>query len=334
MSEYSYNADDQSLLTPPLYKFFVDPLLTVLPQWLPANFITLFSFLFVIAAFAITINGYFDGHYDYWFCIPLFFFCYLIGDCSDGKQARKTGTGSPLGEYFDHFLDSFVSGLLMGILVIAFRVTNPVVMALTFFIIYLGQIATFWERYHNKPMYFAKLSSSEAIITASTLAWLASFTPIRNILLYPVFGLPIGNLLCFLLLPGVFFTVFHAIRSTKTVTIRLACHLIFSLTVTVFSAVFYRSNMLYVTLLITFYNVLFQASLLAATVLKTKEGLPDIIIPISCIALYTHPEYTAVIQYAQLGYLTVRIIIRFAAFFKLHKQYWYWVNPIPKHGTP
>ena len=51
MSEYSYSANDESLLTPVLYKYFVDPLVKILPYRLPANLITLISFGFIVIAF-------------------------------------------------------------------------------------------------------------------------------------------------------------------------------------------------------------------------------------------------------------------------------------------
>ncbi len=327
MSEYSYSADDQSFLTPPLYKFFVDPFVKVLPRWLPANFITIIAFIFVIAAFSISIRGYYNGNYDYWFLIPLLLFGYLIGDCSDGKQARKTNTGSPLGEYFDHFLDSFVTGFLMGILLISFQVTNPFVITIGFFNLYLGQIATFWEHYHHKPMYFAKMSTSEGILAIGLSSWLMSFESLRTGAAYTLFGFTCGDLLIICIMMGSFVTVKHALVTTKTISTRLVFHLIFSLGITVFVAVFYHSDMLYIALLCTCYNVLFLASLLAATAQETEEGLPDLIIPLSCIGLYLLPQYTDTVQALQIIYLAIRIIIRFAAFFKVYKQYWYWINP-------
>ena len=81
MSEYSYSADDQSLLTPVLYKYFVDPLVKVLPYRLPANLITLIAFSFVVIAFGIAAYGYRVGRYDFWWTIPIFAFLYIIGDC-------------------------------------------------------------------------------------------------------------------------------------------------------------------------------------------------------------------------------------------------------------
>lgn len=37
---------------------------------------------------------------------------YIYLDGIDGKQARRTGTSGPLGELFDHGLDSYTAGLI------------------------------------------------------------------------------------------------------------------------------------------------------------------------------------------------------------------------------
>jgi ethanolaminephosphotransferase len=48
------------------------------------------------------------GEVSPWFCyfLGIAFFIYLLCDNSDGKQARRTGTSSPLGMLLDHGMDS------------------------------------------------------------------------------------------------------------------------------------------------------------------------------------------------------------------------------------
>ena len=48
-----------------------------------------------------------EGPIDGWFCVlvGIAFFFYNVMDNCDGKQARRTGTGSPMGMLFDHGLD-------------------------------------------------------------------------------------------------------------------------------------------------------------------------------------------------------------------------------------
>ena len=56
--KYSYSAEDQSILSPILYKFFVNPLVAILPYRVPANFITFSSFLCIITAFCVALVAY------------------------------------------------------------------------------------------------------------------------------------------------------------------------------------------------------------------------------------------------------------------------------------
>lgn len=327
-SNYSYSSNDESLSTPFLYKFFVDPLITILPYRLPANFITLFSFLFLVAAFLIAVRSYYTGRYDYWGLIPVFVFCYLIGDCSDGKQARRTGTGSPLGEYFDHFLDSFVTGLLMGILMISFRITNPVIITIGFFSLYFGQIGMLWERYKRRVMQFGRISTSEGILAIAFSSWLMSFPSIYRLTgTKAVLNVNYREIIFIIIMIGTAVTAVKALIRAAQLSVRLVVHLVLSCTLIFVLASLYADNMVYITITVTFYNALFLAALLAATNLEKQEGQPDMLVPLSCVLFFIVPDYAVPIHYIQIVYLAVRILFRFAAFFRLHKHCWYWINP-------
>lgn len=331
MSKYSYSANDESLLTPVLYRFFVDPLVKVLPYRLPANFITLTSFCFILFAFGIAVHGYFVQRYDFWWAIPFLTFFYLIGDCSDGKQARRTGTGSPLGEYFDHFLDSFVTGLLMGIIMISFRVTKPAIITIGFFNLYFGQIGTFWERYKRRVIYFGKLGTSEGIVVVGLTSWLMSIQTVYTTAHIPIiFGLTGGDILIGIIMIGAAISAIHSLMRTRQISFRIIAHLILSLALTYTVAYVYTDQLIYIIGIVTFYNAFFLASLLAATNLEKREGFPDIVVPLSFIPVFLLPQYAPIIRYLQLAYLALRIAIRFSIFLKRNRQYWYWINPPPQ----
>lgn len=328
--KYSYSAEDESLVTPVLYTFLVDPLVKVLPYRLPANLITLSSFTCIAVAFGIAVHGFYVKRYDFWWLIPLLTLAYLVGDCADGKQARKTGTGSPLGEYFDHFWDSFVTGLLMGILMISFGVTKPFVIVIGFFNLYCGQIGAFWERYKLRVMYFGKLGTNEGVLAIGLTSWLMSIPIIHTYadreLLWSITG---GDALIIVILSGAAVSAIHSIGRTKQVSLQLITHLLLSFILTCTVSILYTHQIVYITLVVALYNVFFLASLLAAINSESKECFPDIIVPLSLIASYMFPAATTAIQYAQIIYLAIRVIIKFAVVFKLNKQYWYWINPPP-----
>ena len=332
--KYSYSAEDESLVAPVLYTFLVDPLVKVLPYRLPANLITLSSFTCIAVAFGIAVHGFYVKRYDFWWLIPLLTLAYLVGDCADGKQARKTGTGSPLGEYFDHFWDSFVTGLLMGILMISFGVTKPFVIVIGFFNLYCGQIGAFWERYKLRVMYFGKLGTNEGVLAIGLTSWLMSIPIIHTYadreLLWSITG---GDALIIVILSGAAVSAIHSIGRTKQVSPQLITHLLLSFILTCTVSILYTHQIVYITLVVALYNVFFLASLLAAINSESKECFPDIIVPLSLIASYMFPAATTAIQYAQIIYLAIRVIIKFAVVFKLNKQYWYWINPPPPKHT-
>ena len=77
------------------------------------NLITLLGYFAIVASFVVTY--YYSPDYEtglpewvYLFnCLCVFF--YQTMDALDGKQARRTGTSSPLGELFDHGCDAMTT---------------------------------------------------------------------------------------------------------------------------------------------------------------------------------------------------------------------------------
>lgn len=330
MENYSYSAEDKSLLTPLLYKYFVFPLVRILPESIPANIITIFSNSFVVLSFVVAYLNYIYDTYRFLWLIPIFCWTYIVGDCSDGIQARRTKTGSPLGEYFDHFLDSFVTGLLTGTLMLCFRVTNPILLFCVYQFLYVGQIGTFWGRFKDGVMQFSTFSTSEGTMAIAIMSTLSSIglmrkVSVQNILL----GFSIPYIIIFIGFGAAWLTGLIAIFKTKKISIRLVLHLFFSALIGAVLVWKVQAPIFMLTLIITFYNVLFIQSVLSATAEKVKESLLDLTVPLSCLLYFVFLEYFIVIGTAQIVYLLVRIIIRFLIFFKKYRHCWYWKNPIP-----
>ncbi|MGI5066643.1 CDP-alcohol phosphatidyltransferase family protein [Treponema putidum] len=330
MENYSYSAEDKSLLTPLLYKYFVFPLVRILPESIPANIITVFSNSFILISFFIAYINYLQDTYKFLWLIPVLCWLYIVGDCSDGVQARRTKTGSPLGEYLDHFLDSFVTGFLTGILMLCFRVTNPILLFCVYQFLYLGQIGTFWGRFKNGVMQFAAFSTSEGIMAISLMSALASVgfireASVKNIL----FGVSIPYIIIFAGFGAAWFTGLTEIFKTKRYSICLFLHIVFSALIGAVLVWYVKASIFTQTVIITFYNVLFIQSVLSATAEKLKESFPDFLVPLSCLLYFIFFEYSIIISIIQGSYLLVRIVIRFLIFFKKYKHCWYWKNPLP-----
>ncbi|RHY45391.1 hypothetical protein DYB34_012065 [Aphanomyces astaci] len=107
---YTYKGIDHSLI----YKHVLTPmnnyLMQFVPLWLAPNTITLLGLIAVIVSHIIvaSYSPNFEGEAPAWVylfsAVALFFYQTL--DNLDGKQARRTGTSSPLGLLFDHGCDA------------------------------------------------------------------------------------------------------------------------------------------------------------------------------------------------------------------------------------
>mgnify|MGYP000206329967 CR=1 FL=1 len=86
-------------------------MVTKFPVWLPPNVITLVGFACNMVSLALMFALYgssTEGPVDGWFCVfvaVMYFIATTLDNC-DGKQARRTKSGSPLGMLFDHGLDA------------------------------------------------------------------------------------------------------------------------------------------------------------------------------------------------------------------------------------
>ena len=88
----------------------------IYPPWLAPNLITLLGGLCIVAAAALSAytSPSMSAESPYWVYATnaCLLFAYQSLDGSDGKQARKTHSGSALGELMDHGVDSFAVGLI------------------------------------------------------------------------------------------------------------------------------------------------------------------------------------------------------------------------------
>ncbi len=325
--EYKYSADDASLMTPFLYRFFISPMLKIVPYQIPANIITLFSNSCVLASFIIAGLGYYRNNFNFYFLIPILCFLYLIGDCFDGVQARRTKTSSPLGEYFDHFLDSFVTGLLTGTLLFALRSTHPVILIFPFQALYLGQIGTFWERLKKGVMSFGLISTSEGVMTIAISAFLVSIPFVQRLVILNKVFFSL-SLVDFALLISFFFAGvagIKAIVATKKISLKLLLHLLLSCFVTT-ASVYFGLGILLTTLLSTFYNAFFISPLLSGVSEKTEEKFPDFVLPLLFVLCFFLKDWHFVILVSQLSYIALRIVVRFSIFLYANRHFWVWKN--------
>lgn len=326
MKKYKYSANDESLMTPFIYRFFISPMLRIVPYQIPANFITLISNSCVVVAFLIATRGYYKGDFFLHALIPLLCFAYIVGDCFDGVQARRTHTGSALGEYFDHFLDSFVTGLLTGILLFAVRSSNWIVLLFPYQFLYLGQIGAFWERLKTGTISFAKISTSEGVMAIAIPSFLVSFPFMQPLLS----NKPFLNLsyMDFTLLTAFFFAGVAGIKAffvAKKFSLKLTLHVVLSFVVTAL-CIYFKFSILRITLVSTFYNAFFISPLLSSVSTGKEEGWPDFLVPLSFVLCFFFSRFVFAISIVQIAYLALRILVRFLIVLYNNRSSWVWCN--------
>jgi ethanolaminephosphotransferase len=151
LKHYAYHGVDNSICGRLFLNTFWAWAVEFMPRWLAPNVITLTGGVFMVIAYGLCVlyTPHLTEPLPGWcLCaIGLLIFLYQLADNIDGKQAKRTKSGSALGELFDHGVDSIVMGLIAGIASSVLRgpVTTSVVgslMAMTPF--YLAH----WEEYH------------------------------------------------------------------------------------------------------------------------------------------------------------------------------------------
>ncbi|CAK8697949.1 ethanolaminephosphotransferase 1-like [Clavelina lepadiformis] len=157
---YKYSCVDTSPLANYVMHPFWNQFVKVFPKWLAPNVMTILGFLLLVVqmfvfiwydpVFAAAPDKFLIPHWVWYFSVVAQFFSHTLDGC-DGKQARRTGSSSPLGELFDHGLDSWSVSLFVFNAYSAFgRHAYPVdkmygVYASTM----LGFMISHWEKYNT-----------------------------------------------------------------------------------------------------------------------------------------------------------------------------------------
>ncbi|KAJ3140835.1 hypothetical protein HK100_008851 [Physocladia obscura] len=126
------------------------------------NLITLTGFMCVIANVLLLLAYAPDlrGEIPSWCYISFAFgmFAYQSLDAIDGKQARRTGTSSPLGELFDHGCDALNTGLATFLACKALNIEQSWIQVFAI----LSSVGNFylstWEEYFTGVLYLSEFS--------------------------------------------------------------------------------------------------------------------------------------------------------------------------------
>lgn len=332
---YSYSAEDLSVLDCYIINPLAEKIVKKFPWWLPANIITIISngLVFLASVIAITVK---TTSWPIWVLIPVCYIIYLIGDSADGLQARRTKTGSPLGEFCDHFLDTFVTGQMLFIICLSYRVRNPLFVGIMLFLSYFAQISAFWEKYVTHRLHLGRFSATETILSLSTFGTIG-FIPAVN----KFFVRPAGDFIPFLkgykirlvelvLSIALFCSVIASLSAlirAKKITLNFTLYIIIGSILTAAASFVESDSFFHAFLTLTFYHVSYSAALLSAIIMKEKDPTPDFVLALGmCVALIFELHHPAFYTVGFL-YIVAYVAIRVGMFVRKNCQYWYWVNP-------
>ncbi|WP_372368305.1 CDP-alcohol phosphatidyltransferase family protein [Candidatus Uabimicrobium sp. HlEnr_7] len=172
MEEYKYTVDEKSLMQGFLTQFVWKPIVQCLPTKLKPNTITIFGFFCMLLS-GVSVYLTFYGHNWAFLTATLLLFIYTASDNIDGMHARSTGQSSRLGEFLDHWLDSFSCIVVnMGMAIVLGL--HGWILALYCISIGIAFFCTIWEHHYTGVFHSGRLGTNEGLFMVMGV-YLAAF---------------------------------------------------------------------------------------------------------------------------------------------------------------
>jgi len=325
MRPYQYRCNDYSLLTPAFKRWVITPLINFVPWAIPANIITFISNGFVYVCLYLALHPNVLGK-----ATPLVIagglVLYLIGDHLDGMQAKRTGTGSALGEFCDHYLDAFNNGVIMFTMISIFGITHAFVIAAVIVISYWAHMAVFYEQFKTGWLTFEPVGSLEGVILSAVLIALTVFEPVYKLFTYHVFAdYSLIEVVMILSSCGAVITLFKTWNRTPEVKSGFWVFTALSIVVGILGINLLSNFQLFVIL--TLYCSLYIGRIMHGHLIDGTERSTDYITPVLLFLLhipaFTFGDYIFSII---TGYLSICIAILIIKTFSALKMHWVWLN--------
>ncbi|KAL8781091.1 MAG: hypothetical protein Q9213_006173 [Squamulea squamosa] len=174
LKSYKYSSVDKSLISRYILKYYWNGFVELLPLWLAPNMVTLLGFFFILAdiilleIFIPDLVGPAPSWLYYSFACGVWM--YSTMDNVDGKQARRTGQSSGLGELFDHGIDSLNCTLASLCETAAMGLGSSPKGVFTALIPCLPMFFSTWETYHTHTLYLGYFNGpTEGLIIACSM---------------------------------------------------------------------------------------------------------------------------------------------------------------------
>jgi diacylglycerol cholinephosphotransferase len=162
LSKYKYQSEDRSIISQKILKPFWNKFVDVFPHWLAPNVITLsgFGFILINIITCLIVSPDFESVHPRWcyFTYALGLFLYQTFDACDGLQARRTGQSGPLGELFDHCIDSLNTTVSLLVFVsVTMQGFSYCTIFMQFAVLMNFYLST-WEEYHTHKLFLSEFS--------------------------------------------------------------------------------------------------------------------------------------------------------------------------------
>ena len=328
MSPYQYRCIDESILLPFFKKYVFSVLHRLIPYGVPANYLTLVSIIVIWSCFLYFIGVNTTDDAD----IIIVFFAitiYVIFDHFDGLQAKKTGTGSPLGEILDHYSDVFNGSI---ILYLFFRILQIELGWIFYLVIWANLVAftvTYLEQSIRKELYFGKIGSLEGVllillILFSLMTSQGKYFWLKN----KLFDIPLHVLLVIGLILGVIFTVAGSIRRLQHLP-KTFIHYIISGGGLCFICFYYQIDWYISFLVINVYSADLILKSMKFHLLDAEIPKPDLIVYMLFLFLIFQHIFEYEIQIGFLVYglaVTTKLLWEICQIFYKLRTCWIWWN--------
>ncbi|KAK4231820.1 putative choline/ethanolaminephosphotransferase [Podospora fimiseda] len=171
LKSYKYSSVDKSPISNYVLKHWWNAFVEVLPLWVAPNMVTLLGFFCILINVALLVIFMPDlvGPGPSWLYYSFAFglFMYQTFDNVDGKQARRTGTSSGLGELFDHGIDSLNCTLASLLETAALGLGCSKSGVFTALVPCLPMFFSTWETYHTHTLYLGVINGpTEGLLLA------------------------------------------------------------------------------------------------------------------------------------------------------------------------
>ncbi|KAH6853372.1 CDP-alcohol phosphatidyltransferase-domain-containing protein [Chaetomium sp. MPI-CAGE-AT-0009] len=180
LKSYKYSAVDKSPISHYILRPYWNAFVELLPLWLAPNMVTLLGFMCILfnVGLLVVMMPDLEGPAPPWVYYSFAFglFMYQTFDNVDGKQARRTGTSSGLGELFDHGIDSLNCTLASLLETAAMGLGTSKSGVFTALCPCLPMFFSTWETYHTHTLYLGVINGpTEGLLLACLFMVLSGY---------------------------------------------------------------------------------------------------------------------------------------------------------------